>query len=139
MDFRRIIKFGNSSYVVSLPKTWIVKNNLKKGDLLYYKENNVDSLILTTKEKEDPIALKEITIPLYSMNSETIQRYVYSKYLAGFDVITLVGEKEIRTYEKDIREILNNLIAFEIVEQTKGKLVVKDFIVTGIVIVSPRP
>ena len=32
MGFRKIIGFGDGSFVVSLPKDWVIKNGLKKGD-----------------------------------------------------------------------------------------------------------
>ena len=34
MEFRKLISFGKSSYVVSLPKAWVVQQKLKKGDLI---------------------------------------------------------------------------------------------------------
>jgi phosphate uptake regulator len=34
VEFRRLIGFGKSSFVVSLPKNWIEKNKLVKGDLV---------------------------------------------------------------------------------------------------------
>ena len=46
MDTRRIISFGTSSYVVSVPKNWVRENNLKKGDLIHV-EDRKDELILS--------------------------------------------------------------------------------------------
>ena len=34
MGYRKIIAFGDTSYVVSLPKDWVEKNGLKKGDVV---------------------------------------------------------------------------------------------------------
>ena len=45
MDFRRIIAFGKSSHVVSLPKSWLNENKLKKGDLVYL-EQDFDKLVI---------------------------------------------------------------------------------------------
>ena len=51
MEFRKLIKFGKSSFVISLPKKWLEKNKLKKGDLLYVSENE-NGLSLTSKDNE---------------------------------------------------------------------------------------
>jgi len=40
IDFRKIIAFGNGGYVVTLPRNWIQKHNLKKGDLLAIDEGS---------------------------------------------------------------------------------------------------
>ena len=38
MEFRKLISFGKTSFVMSLPKGWVVKNKLKKGDLIALEE-----------------------------------------------------------------------------------------------------
>ena len=35
MEYRKIIEFGKSSYVVSLPKPWLNAKKLKKGDACF--------------------------------------------------------------------------------------------------------
>ena len=45
MEYRKLISFGKSSYVVSLPKSWVVQNKLKKGDLLYFDEKEKDLIL----------------------------------------------------------------------------------------------
>ncbi|MDO8656313.1 MAG: AbrB/MazE/SpoVT family DNA-binding domain-containing protein, partial [Nanoarchaeota archaeon] len=51
MEYRKLISFGKSSFVVSLPKSWVIQNKLKKGDLIYMEENE-GTLILGAKEHE---------------------------------------------------------------------------------------
>ena len=46
MEFRKLIKFGNSSYVVSLPKKWIIRNRLEKGAVIYIDEDKDGNLAL---------------------------------------------------------------------------------------------
>ena len=35
MESRKLIKFGKSSYVVSMPKPWVLNNRLKEGNTLF--------------------------------------------------------------------------------------------------------
>ena len=46
MNSRKIIKLGHSSYVVSVPKNWVKKNKLSKGDRILVRENGDNELIL---------------------------------------------------------------------------------------------
>ncbi len=133
MDYRKIIKFGNSSFVVSLPRKWMEKHNLKKGDVLYCEENGNNELTLATKQDDGQNKEQEISVNLEGEDIDSIKRKIVSKYIAGYDIITLVGEKEIKEYEPQLREILNGLMALELIEQTKSKMTAKDFIDTNAV------
>ena len=45
MEFRKLMAFGNSSFVVSVPKAWVEKNRLKKGDVLVVDERDRKSVV----------------------------------------------------------------------------------------------
>ncbi|MBS3145135.1 phosphate uptake regulator PhoU [Candidatus Woesearchaeota archaeon] len=128
MDYRRLIKFGNSSYVVSIPKDWLKKNNLEKGDMIYMNENSNNEIVLTSKIEETGPESLTITLDIDSFDETDIERRVTSKYLAGYDTFILQGEKTLREKQTFIRALLNNLMALEIIEQTKNKIVAKDFL-----------
>ena len=51
MEYRKLISFGKSSFVVSLPKSWIKQNKLKKGDLIHF-EDEGNNLVIKKKEEE---------------------------------------------------------------------------------------
>ena len=59
MEYRKLIKFGNSSHVISIPNNWLKKNNLNKGDTVYLDENGGKELVLTPEKKENVIEDKE--------------------------------------------------------------------------------
>ena len=64
MDYRKLIKFGESSHVISLPASWIRKNNLKKGDHIYFEENGNNELVITAEIKKFEPEQQEITIDI---------------------------------------------------------------------------
>ncbi len=53
MNSRKIIKLGHSSYVVSVPKSWLKKNRLSKGDRLLVQENGKNDLIVRMQTGKD--------------------------------------------------------------------------------------
>lgn len=122
MEQRKIIQFGNSSHVITLPQDWLKENDLSKGDVLNLSENN-DSLIITSvnKNKEDKIA--EISfdkIPLKLFNKELI-----SYYLKNYKYIKIKSENAIDKLEQ-IRVLKDKLSSVEITEINQEYIMLKD-------------
>ncbi len=126
MEYRKLISFGKSSFVVSLPKSWVTQNKLKKGDLVYFEERNPD-LILSKKELHDDSVEKSIIINVDGKPLDRIEREVNSAYILNYRTITIKGE-EVKVNIKSIQQILQNLIALETMEQTPNSLIAKDFL-----------
>lgn len=126
MEYRKLISFGKSSFVISLPKAWINKHKLAKGDLLYLEESG-PNLILS---KEDKIAApkeKEIVISIDKKTKQWLVREVCSAYIMNYRTITLKG-KQLKSRIKDIQDIVQNLMALEIMEQRSDSIIAKDFL-----------
>ncbi len=126
MEFRRLISFGKSSFVVSLPKAWINQNTLKKGDLIYLQENG-PNLLLSKKDNEEKGEEREKIIYVDGKSDYTIEREVCSTYIQNHPRIVLRG-KEIKSKVKGLQHIVQSLIALEIMEQTSDTIVAKDFL-----------
>lgn len=126
MEYRKLISFGKSSFVVSLPKSWVIQNKLKKGDLLYFDEKEKD-LILSIQSDDKNKKEKEITIPVDGKSVRRIQREIISAYIKDYKSIVLLGD-EIKDKAKDIQATIQNLMALEVMEQTSRKIVARDFL-----------
>jgi len=127
MDYRKLIKFGNSSYVVSLPKYWTEKNNLKKGDVIYLEENGNNELVLTKDKSHIKIPFKKILIDISRKDNKPIQREIASAYVGNYKEIVIIGNN-LNDRADFIRETLHNFIALEIVEQTNERIIARDFL-----------
>ena len=46
LEIRRLVKSGAASHTISLPKNWLDKNKLNKGDILYINEKSDRELTL---------------------------------------------------------------------------------------------
>src|SRR3989344_3774063 len=126
MEYRKLIKFGNSSHIISLPNSWIRKNKLKKGALIYFEENGNGEIVLTPELKKEENRISEITINITNKPIQTIEREIMNGYINNYDTINLVGD--IKRCRKEIEDVLGNLIAIEIMEQTSNKIVAKNFL-----------
>jgi phosphate uptake regulator len=127
MEYRKLIKFGNSSFIVSLPKTWVNRHNLKKGDPIHLDVNGTGELMISPKIIEPTKEKKSITIDTDNKDLHYLQREIVSAYICNFHNIVLVGE-QLMGKASEIREVLNELVALEIMEQTSKRISAKDFL-----------
>ncbi len=126
VEFRKLIAFGKSSYVISLPKKWIEKNKLKKGDSIGVNIDQ-DKLTLSSKTEKEEEKEKSITIYIDGKSDKYILRNIISAYINNYKNIILSG-KELKDKSIAIREILHGLLALEIMEQTSDKMIARDFL-----------
>ncbi len=129
MESRKVISFGSSSFVVSLPKSWITENKLKKGDLVYLDDKKTEITIFPnhTVRKQEP---KSIVINTDNKELDFIKTKIVSCYLNGYDMIDIKGSK----LEQDgarIKSILRNLTGLEIIHQSSEKISAKDLLNIG--------
>lgn len=126
IDFRKIIGFGNGGYVVSLPRRWIKKNKLKKGDLLSIGEDS-DELTFSISAKEQKKEEKEVTIETEGKELDRIETEIVSAYLNNCTTIRIIS-KNLLTNVVEIKDTLRNLAGLEIMEQTSTRIVARDLI-----------
>ncbi len=134
MEPRKLIKFGGSSHVVSIPNLWIKRNALNKGDYVYVEER-IDELVISAKESKAKLGPKEININTDVKDIKTIESKIISSYINNYDQINLKGENISQIADK-IREFLHKLVALEIIEQTSNLIVAKDYLDIGSVSVN---
>ncbi len=127
LEYRKLIKFGNSSYVVSVPNNWIKKNKLEKGQTISVEENSNNELVFSVFSKEKKIEKKEISINVDGKTISRIKREIIGAYIKNYNSIILNG-KDISSYEEGVKNIIHNLMALEIIDHSSNRIVTKDFL-----------
>src|SRR5574342_551036 len=128
MIIRRLVKAGQASHTISLPKEWLDRHKLKKGDLVYLYEKTDKELVITPESKADEeVPQKEITIPIDNKELSTIQREITSAYINNYNTIVLNGQS-ITRQTKDIRKMLHDFVALEVADQTANSIIAKDLL-----------
>ena len=127
MEYRKIIRFGNASYAICLPKDWVEKNNLKKGQGLCVEDSGTGEITLSPKIIETEQEKKGITLDTNNKDIYCIKREIVSAYINNFRNIVITGNN-LNEKALGIREIVNELVALEIMEQTNKRMIAKDFL-----------
>jgi phosphate uptake regulator len=127
-ETRKIQFTGGSTYIISLPKKWIVINQLKKGSFIKLREEQGGLLTIvplsniTQKKHEASIKVGP------SDSTETLTRKIIAVYLAGHNAIYIKYEKQPLS-AKQRHEIKNfvrrMLVGTEIVTDTSSQLVLQ--------------
>ncbi len=125
MEYRKLIAFGKSSFIVSLPKQWVTKHKLKKGDTICFDEK--DTNLLLQPKHSGPEEEKEAMINVDGKDIRRIQREIISAYIRNHKTISLIGN-DIENKAERIQNFIQRLVALEIIEQDSKKIIAKDFL-----------
>src|SRR3989338_10255022 len=123
MEFRKLMAFGNSSYIVSVPKAWVEKNRLKKGDVLFV-EQKPNELILSSRDEGERRKISEVSVNTEGKTFEELKTEIVSLYVNNYDLIMVVNVKDANA----VKDIFRNLVGMEVVEETASKIVAKDLL-----------
>lgn len=130
IEFRKVQITGKSSYIVSLPKSWIKNNKIKRGDTIAIVEEDEGQLriakVLETKKKERPAP--KIILDNFS-DSELIIT-ILGNYVMGVDNLEIASENEDMgaLHKKVAVDSIRNLIGFEVISESQSSIKVKNLL-----------
>ena len=126
IDVRKLISFGKGSFIISMPKKWIEKNSLKKGDIISVNDEGSDLVISANQQDSKPDS-KEITIDTKEKDMKMLKSEIVSSYLNCYDTINILFESNDKQAPQ-IKDIIRNLSGLEIMEQTSTRITAKNLI-----------
>ena len=116
---RRVIQIANSTQLISLPRKWSLKYNIKKGDELEIEENGNKIIINTEKDFQ----VEKVELNIDNLDP-MILRSVVALYKRGVDEIKINFNKP-ELIESLQKAIGKEAVGYEITEQGKDYCVVK--------------
>ena len=128
IERRNIQISGGSTYVISLPKKWIERLNLKNGDSMQIVNNPNNSITLSADVRlEESSTYPEIKIKKTD-SVESIKRKIISLYISGHNFIVLNSPRA--KIETDVRSMVMKLIrtkfvGTEIIESDSESITIK--------------
>lgn len=129
MEIRRVQMTGGSSYVITLPKTWVEALHVKKNDPLGVIVQPDGSLMVTKNINGDQIQrMKEIHIDTHT-EPDFFLRLLIGTYIAGYSIIRITTKDRIPgNIRIKLREFSSMVIGPECVEETEQSILLKDLL-----------
>jgi antitoxin component of MazEF toxin-antitoxin module len=117
---RKLVKQGQNALTVTIPAIWTKSNHLKAGDEIEIEQIESDLLITTEyKHKKEETKLKLETNDFYFIKGS-----IKTLYRLGYDLIEINFKTKIQ--EKHIKETVDTLLGFEIVDEKKDQIVIEN-------------
>lgn len=117
IELRKIQEMGGGTALVSLPKNWVRKNNLKRGSIISLERISDDKLIISPYVSDRREA-KEVVLEYPPSHLHNLLNEITAAYLLGYDVIKIVGKDRVSYTDRDtIKGAMKFLMGLEIVEE----------------------
>lgn len=121
MDNRKVQELGGGTAFISLPKSWVKKNQIKRGNILSIEILKDDSLVIYLPNKI--IDLKKIEITYPNLDIDKIINEVIGAYLLGYDIIQIKGKQRLNFKDmKQIIQTVRHLVGLEIIEEDANSI-----------------
>ncbi|MET1123655.1 MAG: PhoU domain-containing protein [Archaeoglobaceae archaeon] len=121
-DVRKVYRSGKGSYIITLPKEWIVANGLKEGDTVYL-EVRKDTILISPRSRQ---VREEAEIDSKDASFNQLVRLIISHYLAGYDSIRVKTRSD--EQRRAVAFAVDMLVGAEIMEDTGNEVVIEVFL-----------
>jgi phosphate uptake regulator len=120
VEFRKVQVTGGNSFVVSLPKSWVIDVGLRPKDAVAVAvQPDASLLIVPRRDIRDASKSEAVLEVTPGLDKDTLLRHFISYYLAGYDTIRIALGKADPALRGFIREgIRRKLVGVEIIEES---------------------
>jgi len=117
---RKVIKQGNNTLTITLPRDWTEKFGVKVGDEVDLEERGRQLLLESSK----PIALDKIQIDAMDMDEKVLRWVMSAAHKSGYDEIEILHytPKQIELINEATKDLF---LGFSIVDQSSNRCLIK--------------
>ncbi|ASJ01370.1 phosphate uptake regulator PhoU [Thermococcus gorgonarius] len=127
MEFRKIQFTGRSSYIISLPKKWVLENELKQGDTVPLIINPDGSITILPRKPRGSGEKMAISISK-EFSPDMAVRLAISAYIQGYDTLEIKFQEEMPFYKVKLRKTLQSLPGVEIILDEPQRIIAKSLL-----------
>jgi phosphate uptake regulator len=127
MESRKVQRVGSSSLAVSLPNEWVKEVGLKKGQLVFFNEDegNILKIMTAGQIEKQPDSTVELNGD-FCKDPEMLGRALMGVYSLGYDSIRIVSSTRLSSEQVNkIRSITRELMGMGIMEETPNSLLIQ--------------
>jgi phosphate uptake regulator len=128
MDSRKIQLTGGSTYIVSLPKSWVMDKGINAGDPVWITPLQDGNLLLSPKLNKEGASRKKV-LNLDTESGEHLIRKLIGMYIAGYNTIEIKSKKKLKPeISRAIREFTKMVVGPEIIDEDRNRVILQDLI-----------
>ena len=117
-DVRKLQATGGSTFTLSLPKPWVLHNQLEPRSSLKVDRRPSGALRNTPLEQNQRVE-RHVRITLEDIPENSLHDHLMGAYISGADVIVIYHSTDQSSPAKIVRRFLRSTRGFEIVEQNQ--------------------
>jgi phosphate uptake regulator len=127
VEGRKLQLAGGSTYLVSLPKRWVIDAGLKPGDTLFVDAEADGSVSVRHKQEERPPARKKVFEEKGGEAREHLLRKLIGAYISGFGLIEIHFVTDKGPFVRRVaRDFCRLVIGPEVIEENRNTLLIQD-------------
>ncbi len=127
MESRKVQITGGSTYIVSLPKSWVKERGIKAGDPLWVTNLQDGALLLSQNLKGEKVDKRKV-LKIEDESDEHLIRKLIGMYLAGYNTIEIKSNKMDPKIRRAIRNFTKMVVGPEIIDEDSKCVVLQDLI-----------
>ena len=131
MEIRKVQITGGSSYIISLPKSWVKAVGIEKNDTVEVHIQNDKSLVIIppiSRKTKDEHRTKVFRVENFT-NENFLMRCLIGAYIAGYKEIKIISSETIPSWVRDVTTKFSRIvIGQEIIEETSNTIVLRDIL-----------
>lgn len=118
MTYRRRVQVtGGGTFLVTLPKEWADRMGVGQGSEMVLIPNDSGAMLVVPEGVRDR---NECSLVMTGREQVHLQRDIIARYIAGYDVIEVVGDRIGPEGRRVVREIAQALVGVEVLGETQG-------------------
>ncbi|MBI4416852.1 MAG: hypothetical protein HY557_07710 [Euryarchaeota archaeon] len=128
MESRKIQKVGAATFTISLPKEWVSRRNLKKGDQLFLLEDGESLRLLLSPSTEGRTreSMEFLIDADLCEEPGMLERVIVGNYVLGRERIVIRASARLRSdHQDEMRNAIRRLMGIGIIEETASRVVLQ--------------
>ncbi|HKN07184.1 MAG TPA: phosphate uptake regulator PhoU [Thermoplasmata archaeon] len=127
MEGRKLQLAGGSTYLVSLPKRWVLNAGLKAGDTLFVDTAPDGTVSVRPHAVEKPAARRKVFQEKGEEARDHLLRKLIGAYISGFGIIEVRFPPDRAPFVRRVsREFCRLVIGPEVIEEGRNSIVIQD-------------
>jgi len=127
MEGRKLQLTGGSTYIVSLPKRWVVEAGLKAGDMVFLDTQSDGSVSVRPRQLEKAQIRRRIFEEKGEERRDHLLRKLIGAYIGGFGSIASPFRPAMGPFVRRVaRDFSRMVIGPEVIEETRNAVVIQD-------------